>query len=221
MAKRKKHNTKKVNKELDKLLKEKRNIEDITMLERNQKKDNNSKIANSNKNNNAKNPNSSKKSEPIVVPERKNTAKKKEAIVTPERNTKTTSNTKKKNYMNKRRVVVSQTTKQNIKKSSSKTEVSEHTLRLNQLENDMRNLYDEADQVIESIKKEQEKTDKITVIEEPATLVTDVVVRGKEDEELSSKRKISSLSIITIILFVIFILLLIAFIAFLVYVCTY
>ena len=125
--------------------------------------------------------------------------------------------------MNKKHVVVSQSTKKALKDNSSKKEVSEHTLRLNQLEDDMRSLYDQTDQMIEEIKKEQEKVveEEVVIEEEPGVLITDAAFRNREDEVVPRKRRIGALGIIAIILSVIFILLLIAFIAFLIYVCTY
>ena len=212
MAKKKKRNYKRVNKELNRLLKEKRSIDDIAMLE---KSDNS--IINGKKMSNNTNT-SNKKREVIIAPERKNTTKRKESVVVPER--KKVSSGANNHTDKKRKVVVSQKTKQQLKrKTTTQNEISEHTLRLNQLVDDMKSLYD-AENVIEDIKKEQEKLEEPDFYEDPSTLVTDAIVHKGEDEILP-KRKINALNIIAVILFVIFILLLIAFIVFLIYVCTY
>ena len=211
MAKKKKRNYKRVNKELNRLLKEKRSIDDIAMLEKSENSFIGDKKVSSNDT-------SSKKKEAIVTPERKNSTKRKDSVVVPERKKESTSGNNRTNK--KRKVVVSQKTKQNLKrKTTTQNEVSEHTLRLNQLVDDMKSLYD-ADNVIEDIKKEQEKLEEPDFYEDPATLVTDAAIR-QPDDEIVPKRKINALNIIAVILFVIFILLLIAFIIFLIYVCTY
>lgn len=100
--KTRKRNTKKIDKELNQLLKEKNKIDDLTEVK-------NKSLE--------KQKNTRKKKEAIVTPERKkkNANKKKDAVVTPERRS---VKTKKKSQA--RRVIVNQVEKETIKKHNKK-----------------------------------------------------------------------------------------------------
>lgn len=130
MAKKKsnKNAMKKIDKQLDKLLKEKKDIEDIPVIDRKEIE---------------KKKNTKSKKEAIVVPSRKNKNNKKDAIVVKER-----KDTKKKS--SKKRVL----SNKNVK-VEEKVKVSEATMRLQKLEKEIRTLYDKVEDVVEDIESDK------------------------------------------------------------------
>ncbi len=208
---------KKIDKQLDKLLKEKREIDDTSTVDRKEiqkkvreishkevKKNTTSK--NTVKNRSVKKNN--RKSDAIVVQERKkksNNSRKKEAIVVKERKEKPI----KKKPIQK---------KEAPKKVKKEKKVGESTMRLQKLEEEIRTLYDKVEDVVEDI----ESTKSVDVISGENLVITDVIVKDKEElEEEPYDRGGRILNIIALILFVIFLIMFIMFIGFIIFVCTY
>ena len=214
--------SKKVNKHLDQLLKEKRNLDDTAIMNKVEVlKKMNESSASSKSSVPKKN---SKKKEAIVVTERKPSSKKKEALVVEERkNAKSSSNNRSKSIKkvsNKRKVLVSRSTKETIQKNSKNKKVSEDTFRFHKFEDEMRSLYDKVEDVVQNI-----ETDNISEnINLDNILVTESNVSPHSEEIVNvSTTSLSSkifMGIFTF-LFIVFTLLFIVFLAFIFYVCTY
>lgn len=119
---------KKIDKQLDILLKDKKEIEDIPVVDRKEI----DKAVKEKKKNNVKK--SNRKSDALVVRERgrKNSKNKKEGIVAPSRKK-----------------------KENFEKKQKKVKVSESTMRLQKLESEIRSLYDKVEDVVEDIEFEK------------------------------------------------------------------
>ncbi len=157
----KKRASKKINKEMDVLLKEKKKLEDTMTLKAITPKSSTSTKKKTSTTTKKKTTTSSKKTTPkkkeaVVAPTRKTTTpKKKEAIVAPERKTSTKKKTTTTKKRTKKSVTISQKEKEKLKKSNPKKKVvSEDTLRLNKFEDEMRNLYDNIENATKPVEEE-------------------------------------------------------------------
>ena len=226
MAKKTSSNAvKKIDKQLDKLLKEKKELEDIPVIDKKEidKKIREDKRKNSTRGRASSTTRNSSKKDTLVAKERGKTTKKKDALVVKER--KGTSKKKealvvdeRKNNMRKKRSSVSSVSKRKgvtSKRTINKKEepkIGESTMKLQKLEIEIRSLYDKVNDVVEDIDLVK------TVDESDNILIADVVVK---DKELSTDDSIGFLGKVTLVLAAIFTILFIAFIIFVIYVCTY
>ena len=193
MAKKKsnKNAMKKIDKQLDKLLKEKKEIEDIPVVDRREIEKKKNNINN--------------KKDVVVTPSRKKKNSKKDAVVVKERN-----NTTKKKNVEKKNLSKKRTKKQ------EKPKVSESTMRFQKLEEEIRTLYDKVEDVVDDI--ETNKT--VDVIPGKDIVITDTLVStSKEDSSLDKEALIWNWIIVALL--TIFMILFIAFVGFVIYVCTY
>lgn len=210
---------KKIDKQLDKLLKEKKEIEDIPIISRkeinkkaiqknNDKKTTSQKVNKTSSSNNKKQvtKKNNRKSEAIVVKERKgknSKKKKKVAVVVPERKT----NIQKNKPIEKKELP---------KKVERVKKVSESTIKLQKLEEEIRTLYEKE----EFNKAETESTKTIDVVPDNDIIISDVI-NHKDDIENDYDSGNRVLNIIILILFIIFLIMFLIFIGFIIYVCTY
>ena len=212
-------NKKKVDKELDKLLQEKKKVDNTTSVKKNTtNKSSNSKkkstsstdkkstytkkkdsYTNSKKKSTDVSTNTKKKTtssstpnvkETIVAPERKKYTKKKEAIVAPERKPKTTP---KKPV--KKTITVSQKEKEKLKENNPKKEVTELNSRMDQLENEMRNLYEKdqqetRDPIVEVYPTDDDSKVEIIVKQQSATTEEETPYEVGKHEETSVEEKV-------------------------------
>ncbi len=210
-------NKKKVDKELDKLLQEKKKVDNTTSVKKNTtNKSSNSKkkstssadkkstytkkkgsYTNSKKKSTNVSTNTKKKTtssstptvkETVVAPERKKYTKKKEAIVAPERKPKTTP---KKPV--KKTITVSQ--KEKLKENNPKKEVTELKNRMDQLEDEMRNLYEkdqqeDRDPIVEVYPTDDDSKVEIIVKQQPAITEEETPYEVGKHEETSVEEKV-------------------------------
>ena len=162
-----------------------------------------------------------KKEEAVVVTERKTKApKKSDVVVVAERKVRSG----KKKAVTKKSVTITLEEKENLKKKN-KDKVSESTLKLNKLVEEIRDIYSDAsnnvsvDKDLKKIIEEDKNKKKQRIIEDETSIIP---VGEITDENLYyNKLSYKVLNVIMWILFVIFMILFIAFIAFIIYVCTY
>ena len=198
---------KKIDKKLERLLKEKKNIDNSTIS------------IDKSKTNTKKS--SKRKKDEIIVPERNiKKSRKKDTVVVKERKRTSTNR--------KRSLTISETEKEKLEnKSFEGKQIDEDSRRAAEFEKEMQMLYDKIDSsdyttIIdqESNKDEISNNEKEDIKEKLKEDITDAKIRNINDD-IMPKKKINILKIITIILAILFIILLIAFFLFIYYVCTY